>query len=127
MKKRGLKKSPEPPARRASRLSGSGDRVRVAVVVVPPVEELDLVGPVQVLSAANRLMRKPGYSVEVVTNQNTLKVEGEGGLLSFQAQSHYRSIKGKVDSLLLVCGVASRNAHDPTLFAWLRSMASTVG
>ena len=126
MKRRGSKKSLESPARRAPRLSGSGDRVRVAVVVVPPVEELDLVGPVQVFSAANRLMRKPLYSVEVVTNQDTLKVEGEGGLLSFQAQSHYQSVKGKVDSLLLVCGVATRNAHDPTLFAWLRIMASTV-
>ena len=29
---------------------------RVVVLVVPPIEELDLVGPVQVLSTASRLL-----------------------------------------------------------------------
>jgi len=41
-------------------------RRRVAVVVVPPVEELDLVGPMQVFSASNRLARKPVYTVEML-------------------------------------------------------------
>jgi len=31
---------------------------RIIVVVAPPVEELDLVGPMQVFSAANRLWEK---------------------------------------------------------------------
>jgi transcriptional regulator GlxA family with amidase domain len=103
-----------------------GNHRRVVLVVVPPVEELDLVGPVQVFSAANRLMSRPVYTVELVTNQNTLKVEGEGGLLSFHAQAHYQTVQGKIDLLLLVCGLASRNVRDPALFAWLRSMAPTV-
>jgi hypothetical protein len=34
---------------------------RIVVVVAPPVEELDLVGPMQVLSAANRLSGKKVY------------------------------------------------------------------
>src|SRR5262249_564793 len=58
----------------------------IVVVVVPPVEELDLVGPVQVLSAANRLSGKKVYSIEIVTNAKGLTVEGEGGILSFLAQ-----------------------------------------
>src|SRR5262245_44873652 len=68
---------------------GQGRRVwkrRIVVVVVPPVEELDLVGPVQVLSAANRLSGKKVYSIEIVTNAKGLTVEGEGGILSFLAQ-----------------------------------------
>ena len=41
---------------------------RIVVLVVPPIEELDLVGPVQVLSTATRLMRRGGaYQISVVS------------------------------------------------------------
>ena len=50
-------------------------RRRIVVVVVPPVEELDLVGPVQALSAANRLAGKKVYSIEIVTSAEGLTVE----------------------------------------------------
>src|SRR5262245_2000454 len=70
---------------------------RIVVVVVPPVEELDLVGPVQVLSAANRLARKKVYSIEIITNARDLTVEGEGGVLSFLAQGRLQDVKGKID------------------------------
>jgi transcriptional regulator GlxA family with amidase domain len=95
-------------------------------VVVPPVEELDLVGPVQVLSAANRLAGKTVYEVEIVTNARDLRVQGEGGLLSFAAQGRFQDVKGKVDSLLLVCGLGTRTARDVALFAWMRKMAPAV-
>jgi transcriptional regulator GlxA family with amidase domain len=101
-------------------------RRRITVVVVPPVEELDLVGPLQVFSAVNRLVRKPVYEVEIVTNGKDLKVQGEGGLLCFAAQSRFQDVKGKVDSLLLVCGLATRTARDPALFAWMRKIAPQV-
>ena len=101
-------------------------RSRIIVVVVPPVHELDLVGPIQVFSAANRLVRKTFYEVEIVTNARDLKVQGEGGLLSFTAQGCLQDVKGRVDSLLLVCGLATRTARDPGLFAWMRKMAPVV-
>jgi transcriptional regulator GlxA family with amidase domain len=112
--------------RNARRRSTLHRQRRVIVLVVPPVEEFDLVGPIQVLSAANRLAGKPVYSVEVVTNGKDLKVEGEGGLLSFLAHGHYRTLKADFDSLLLVCGVATRNARDRELFAWMSTMAPRV-
>lgn len=96
------------------------------MVVVPPVDEFDLVGPVQVFSAANRIVRKTVYEVEIVTNARDLKVPGEGGLLSFAAQRHFHDVKGKADSVLLACGLATRAARDPALFVWLRKMASQV-
>lgn len=99
---------------------------RVVVVAVPPVEELDLVGPMQVFSAANRLAGKPVYDVEVSTNARDLIVTGEGGLLSFVAQCRLSEVKGAFDSALLVCGVATRNARDADLFAWLRKTAPVV-
>lgn len=101
-------------------------RRRIVVVVVPPVEELDLVGPIQVFSAANRLVCKTAYEVEIVTNGKDLRVHGEGGLLSFAAQGRFQDVKGKFDSVLLVCGLATRTARDPALFAWMRKIAPAV-
>ena len=115
-----------PTSQRGLTRKGLFKRRRVAVVVVPPVEELDLVGPMQVFSAANRLAGGPVYAVEIATNSHDLKVTGEGGLLSFLAQRRFPELKGSFDSLLLVCGVVTRNARDTALFAWLRKMASAV-
>jgi transcriptional regulator GlxA family with amidase domain len=99
---------------------------RVVVLVVPPVDEFDLVSPIQVFGAANRLAGKSRYSVEVVTNGKDLKVEGEGGVLSFLASTNYKLLKKDFDSLLLVCGLGTRKARDQALFAWLRRIAPTV-
>src|SRR6266498_5463831 len=99
---------------------------RIVVVVVPPVEELDLVGPAQVLSAANRLSGKKVYSIEIVTNAKELTVEGEGGILSFLAQSRLQDVTGKIDSVLLVCGVGTRLVRDPALSAWMRNIAPAI-
>jgi transcriptional regulator GlxA family with amidase domain len=99
---------------------------RIVVVVAPPVEELDLVGPVQVFSAANRLAGKKVYSIEIVTSARELTVAGEGGILSFLAQGRLPDVTGKIDSVLLVCGVATRLLHDPALSAWLRNMAPAL-
>ena len=99
---------------------------RIIAVVVPPVDDLDLVGPLQVFSSVNRLAGKTIYSIEVVTNAKTLKVDGEGGLLTFLANKRLQEVKGEFDSVLLVCGLASRTARDAALFAWLRDAASKV-
>jgi transcriptional regulator GlxA family with amidase domain len=108
--------------RRKSAASGR----RVVVLAVPPVDEFDLVCPIQVFGAANRLAGKPVYSVEIATNGSDLKVRGEGGLLSFLAETNYRNLNDNFDSLLLVCGLGTRNARDPALFGWLRRVAPAV-
>jgi transcriptional regulator GlxA family with amidase domain len=99
---------------------------RVVVLAVPPVDEFDLVCPIQVFGAANRLAGKPVYSVEVVTNGKDVKVQGEGGVLSFVAERTYKALNENFDSLLLVCGLGTRNARDPALFAWLRRIAPAM-
>jgi transcriptional regulator GlxA family with amidase domain len=108
-----------------SRRRASGAR-RIVVVVVPPVDELDLVGPLQVFSSVNRLAGRGLYSVELVTNANSLQVDGEGGLLSFHARSHFSEVRGKVDSILLACGLRNRGTRDPSLSAWLRTHAAKI-
>jgi transcriptional regulator GlxA family with amidase domain len=99
---------------------------RIVVVVVPPIEELDLVGPMQVFGAANRLSGRKIYALEIATTGRELEVEGEGGMLSFLAQRRLKDVKGTIDSVLLVCGVASRLTGHPALSQWLRNTAPTV-
>jgi transcriptional regulator GlxA family with amidase domain len=99
---------------------------RVVVLVVPPIEELDLIGPVQVLSTATRLMRRgrTPYRIHVVSTTRDRVIVGESGL-SIVAQGHYQDLEGDIDSLLLVSGVKTRNRRDEELGAWLRRTVPT--
>jgi transcriptional regulator GlxA family with amidase domain len=99
---------------------------RIIVVVVPPVDELDLVGPLQVFNSVNRLAGRAVYTIEVVTNAKHLTVEGEGGVLSFIARHHFKQVEGECDSVLVVCGMSSRSVRDAALSAWLKQMAGAV-
>src|SRR5215510_9120046 len=85
---------------------------RIIVVVVPPVDELDLVGPLEVFKSVNRLAGRNIYSIEVVTTADRLTVEGEGGVLTFMARHHFSQAEGECDSVLLVCGLATRAVRD---------------
>ena len=95
-------------------------------MVAPPIEELDLVGPLQVFSSVNRLAGHAIYSIEVVTAGKQMAVSGESGMLTFTAQGRFEDVNGKFDSVLLVCGVGNRTARDPALFSWLRKAAAVV-
>lgn len=99
---------------------------RVVIVVVPPIEEMDLVAPLQVFSAANRLAERRVYSLEIATNGKALEVPGEGGMLCFLAQQRIQEVKGSIDSVLLVCGVGTRLLRDRELSQWLEKIAPAV-
>jgi transcriptional regulator GlxA family with amidase domain len=99
---------------------------RIVVVAVPPVDELDLVGPLQVFNSVNRLAGRKIYEIEVVTNTDSLTVEGESQVLTFIAKHHFTKVEGACDSMLLVCGLKSRSVRDAALSAWLRKVASEV-
>jgi hypothetical protein len=72
------------------------------------------------------LAGRPIYTIEVVTNTDRLKVEGEGGVLTFIAKQHFNRVEGACDSVLLVCGLASRSVRDAALSGWLQKMAGEV-
>src|SRR5262249_60464786 len=83
-------------------------------------------GLVQVHTGPNRLSGKKVYSIEIVTSAKDLRVEGEGGILSFLAQGRLQDVKGKIDSVLLVCGVGSRLVRDPALSTWMRNISPVI-
>src|SRR3954451_3459525 len=91
---------------------------RIVVVVVPPVDELDLVGPLQVFNSINRLAGRTIYTIEVVTRSDQMTVAGEGGVLTFIARHHFSQVGGAFDSVLVVCGLGSRSVRDSALSAW---------
>jgi len=99
---------------------------RVVVLALPPVDKFDLVCPIQVFGVANRLAGKSVYRVEVVTNGKDVRLQGEGGVLSFVAETSYKALNENFDSLLLVCGLGTRNSRDQAMFVWLRRVAPTV-
>ena len=112
--------------KRVGRPRHSSPSRRIIVVVVPPVDELDLVGPLQVFNSVNRLAGRKIYAIEVVTNSDCLTVEGEGGVLTFIAKHHFNKVEGACDSVLLVCGLGSRSIRDAALSAWLKKMTAAV-
>src|SRR5262245_33356597 len=99
---------------------------RIVVVAVPPVDELDLVGPLQVFRSVNRLAGRPIYALEVVTSGDGPTVEGESGVLTFLARQRLSEVRGACDSVLVVCGLGSRSVRDRALSDWLRKMQPQV-
>jgi len=99
----------------------------VALLVVPPVDELDLVGPLEVFGTANRIIggRRPQYEVQLMTTMRDRKIAGANGL-SLLAHRHYHAMRGTADSVMLVCGVNARSMRDRALSEWLRRAASTT-
>jgi transcriptional regulator GlxA family with amidase domain len=102
-------------------------RKRVVLLVVPPVDELDLVGPVEVFGTANRLLggRRTPYGIEVVTTARDRRIDGECGL-SLLAHRRYQDVEGRADSVLVICGVGARTVRDRALSGWLRQVAETT-
>src|SRR2546428_5240284 len=68
--------------------------ISVVILGVPPVEELDLIGPLEVFAGANRVLgaRGPAYDVRVASSQPKPIIAGEcgGSLLSFGSYRRMR-------------------------------------
>src|SRR5260370_4966491 len=99
----------------------------VVILAVPPVEELDLVGPLEVFATANFILgeRGPAYDIRVVSSQPKPIIAGECGV-SLLAHGYYRSLREPVDTLVVVSGPASINTRDSPLSLWLQKMPGRV-
>ena len=109
------------------RLASRRPPLSVVILAVPPVEELDLVGPLEVFATANFVLgeRGPAYDIRVVSSQPKPIIAGECGV-SLLAHGYYRRLREPVDTLVVVSGPASKNAHDNRLSLWLQKMTGRV-
>src|ERR1700722_14097329 len=101
--------------------------ISVVILGVPPVEELDLIGPLEVFAGANRVLgaRGPAYDVRVVSAQPKRIIAGECGV-SLLAHGYYRRLRQPVDTLVVVCGPTSKDTRDSRFSLWLQKTAGRV-
>ncbi|MGE0823118.1 MAG: GlxA family transcriptional regulator [Candidatus Binatia bacterium] len=104
---------------------------RIALVVYPDFEPLDLTGPFSVFAGTDRWLREVrgmethAYTVEVLgAEAGPLRAAGGLGIL---VDRSFRTIRGGIDTLLVVGGLGSRSAaQDRELLTWLRRIAPHV-
>jgi transcriptional regulator GlxA family with amidase domain len=97
---------------------------RIIVLAVPPVEELDVVGPWEVFATANHALGRdgPAYSLELVTTGRMLSLAGDSGLI-LSATRHYRAVKGEIDTLIVPGGTGAQAMRKCEVLAWLREIS----
>lgn len=99
--------------------------LRIVLLAVPPAMELDIVGPMSVFAAVNRIRKYSAYEMELATTGVDGEIAGSLGL-SISAHRFYRQVRGKVDTLLVVGGSGVMKMRDRTVLSWLRRMSSKV-
>lgn len=99
----------------------------IVMLAVPPVEELDIVGPWDVFATANDVCggNEPEYKIELVTAGRTLSFVGDSGL-RLSATRHYRAIKNEIDTLIVPGGTGPQSGRDPAVLAWLLNRSGRV-
>jgi len=102
--------------------------LRIVLLAVSPVRELDLVGPLEVFTAANQCA--PGanrrYQVEIVTTAKPGDMISGECNLRMGPHLHYSQVRRKVDTLLVLGGGGPMRAVPDEVVRWLQSMARKV-
>jgi len=97
---------------------------QIWIVAFPDVQVLDVTGPLEVFSMANRLgdARTPGYDVSVVAAKPGLVATSSG--LALVAQRGIARATGALDTLVVAGGLGTRAAvRDSRLLAWIARTA----
>jgi transcriptional regulator GlxA family with amidase domain len=99
---------------------------KVVMLSVPPASGVDVIGPLEALGIASRMMAessgRPAYESELVTTASDLALPTSSGV-KIVAHKHYSEVRGKVDTLLISGGPGTRGPRDTVLLDWLRQMA----
>ena len=100
---------------------------RIVVCVVPPAEELDIVGPWEVFATANSVIRQRGaaYDIELVTTSRERTFVGDSGLM-LSATQYYDSLEGDIDTLIIPGGTGAQTACERPLLEWLHQVSKRV-
>ncbi len=113
----------------ANQRSGQGERVkrRIVILAVPRAQELDVIGPASVFSAANQHLgdnHRP-YHVELVTAGTPPLIETESGIALVAARGLSSRMKPP-DTLLVAGGSGARGGISRETVVWLQRMPSVT-
>jgi len=94
---------------------------QMVFLTVPPIEELDLVGPWDVFATANGLFGsgKPAYDMRLITTGRARVFTGDS-CLRLCADSQYNQFSGPVDTLIIPGGTGPQAISDRGVLNWLR-------
>jgi transcriptional regulator GlxA family with amidase domain len=96
---------------------------RIAILAFDGVQTLDVTGPFEVFSIANRLRRSDEYSVEIVAPDSRPLRTGSG--LTIVPDRATSGVRGPIDTLLVAGGEGVlRAVQDERLVAWVRRTAA---
>lgn len=111
-------------------LSAPAARKRVVILGLPPVDALDVIGPAEVFTLANRLHgggRRP-YVLELVCPGPDLELESETGigLRAHRTLAQERRSSKPIDTLLVASGFNPEQQLDRTVIHWIRNRSRSV-
>jgi transcriptional regulator GlxA family with amidase domain len=112
------------PRERPIRLVRSSGPFPVWILVFPGVQSLDLTGPLEVFSLANRLARRERapYAVSIIAPRAVPLATSSG--LTIMPDLGLAQATGRVDTLLVAGGVGTHpSARDPALVPWIAATA----
>jgi len=95
---------------------------RIVIVAFPDFQTLDVVGPAEVFSMADRLANGGEYAVEVVASSTDAVTSGSG--LRLLPHRTLAAARGPIDTLIVAGGTGVVRAQDDErLVRWIRSAA----
>jgi len=103
---------------------------RVAMVVYPDVQILDITGPLEVFGRTARWLveqdrcRQPPYSVELLAAHPGIVRSSSG--LELVVRRSFAEVRGGIDTLLVAGGIGARRSPGDELVSWLRRVAPRV-
>jgi transcriptional regulator GlxA family with amidase domain len=94
---------------------------RVVIVAYPDIQALDVTGPTEVFSLADRARDEAAYAIELVANHGVTTSSG----LQLVPHSSLSDCRGPIDTLVVPGGVGTRRAcADQVLIEWIRQAAA---
>jgi transcriptional regulator GlxA family with amidase domain len=103
---------------------------RVAILVYDGIQSLDLTGPLEAFSIADRLMRarnaaaRPAYTLEIIAPSAGIITARSG--LRLVPDRAYRDVRARLDTLVIAGGDVGTVMTDRRLLRWLASTARRV-
>ncbi|WP_395408150.1 GlxA family transcriptional regulator [Pseudoduganella sp. UC29_106] len=119
-----LKKRPQ-----ALAPTAAGQR-RIIILAMPPVDALDVIGPAEVFTYANRMVegRQKPYSLELVAAGSNIQLDSDTGiaLTAHKTLEQERHAAKAIDTLIVATGFGALDQLDGTAIEWVRKRAAKV-